>query len=310
MGSNRQKDVNFMYGFWTSMFVHVFFFAFTIVVLENQAANAPKPQEVFTVTLEGGERLGGINQVPPDEQQRSAPKEQVLEGDPEPEPEPEPETAQKQIEAPTALEEKRKEEEKKEKEELKKKEDAEKKKAEDLKKKKEAEEKKKEEAEARKKAAEEKKRSDEEAKKKAASDKKARDQKFNEMIRRAKGGYAGESYDAGGRGIGAAALGGKGMGGGQLASLEFIAYRNQLENHIKKGWSWIQTGDNLVAQVQIVIEKDGTIRHVSIAAPSGNARFDDSVTRAVYKASPVPPPPARLYDRFREVRITFDTEKQ
>src|SRR5690606_8562067 len=46
-----------------------------------------------------------------------------------------------------------------------------------------------------------------------------------------------------------------------------------------------------------------------LAATSGNNRFDESVVRAVQKASPVPPAPDRLYHQFKEVRITVESDK-
>ena len=99
------------------------------------------------------------------------------------------------------------------------------------------------------------------------------------------------------------------MGGGTLASLEFITYRNKLEDHIKRGWHWLSSSEQLVAQVVVYILPTGVVRDAQIVQSSGRSDFDESALRAVFKASPVPPAPEGLYDKFREVRITFDSQR-
>src|SRR5262249_44384278 len=101
--------------------------------------------------------------------------------------------------------------------------------------------------------------------------------------------YLGSSTDAGGQGFGAARLGGKGTGGGVVRPPEFFRYREILVHYIKGGWKWPDRTQPLIAQAEFFIDPDGTIRHVTIALSSGNERFDDSVIRAVEKASPLPP---------------------
>lgn len=118
--------------------------------------------------------------------------------------------------------------------------------------------------------------------------------------------YLGESTNAGGSGFGAGALGGAGMGGGSIRPPEFFQYYRLLEYRIKEGWRWHDRNAPLVAQVEIAIARDGTLESVQVVASSGNRAFDDSVLRAVRKASPVPPPPASVYQYFERVRVTFD----
>jgi colicin import membrane protein len=122
----------------------------------------------------------------------------------------------------------------------------------------------------------------------------------------AKSNYLGESANVGGEGFGAAKLGGKGMGGGTLANVEFVAYRNALERHIKGGWHWITGADRLIAQVLVNIDKDGKITSATIVVSSGSVPFDESVLRAIRKASPVPAAPEHLYEQFKSIRMTFD----
>ena len=178
--------------------------------------------------------------------------------------------------------------EKKKEEEKKKKEESDRKKVEDNKKK-----------EAEKKKLEEQKKKDAEEKKKQAE---VVDKNYQQALQR----YLGESGNAGGKGFGAAKLGGNGMGGGQVRPPEFFTYMKILEQHIKSGWRWNDTSAALVAQVQIEIEPDGKVRDVFLRKGSGNSLYDDSIIRAVRKASPVPVPPDTVYQYFKSVLLTFD----
>lgn len=327
MFRRRNENLPYTIGILLSLFVHIAGIVVSIVVLESRRAEASLAPQVFTVTLEGGEKLGGISQVP-----KSSEKQKVLPdvpneaSVPESEPEPEPEQAAeeteapveaKKIESPTAIEEleKKKQEEelkKKKAEEQKRKEAEAKKNKEAEAKRKKAEEKKRKAAEAKKKREQEKKRKAEEAKKKKEAEERAkrdRDRKLAEAIKRAANRYEGESANAGGQGFGAARTGGKGMGGGTLESLEFISYRNELESHIKSGWHWLPGAKRLNAVVRVNILPTGAIQNATIVKSSGRDDFDDSILRAVYKASPVPPAPSHLYKRFQDVRITFDSHQ-
>lgn len=118
--------------------------------------------------------------------------------------------------------------------------------------------------------------------------------------------YLGESTEAGGKGFGAAKVGGKGMGGGVLMPPEFFVYRQLLRNRIKSGWKWYDTRAALNTWVTFKIARDGTISDVGVAESSGNREYDESVLRAIYKASPLPPPPEKVYDVFRDVKMSFD----
>jgi TolA protein len=80
----------------------------------------------------------------------------------------------------------------------------------------------------------------------------------------------------------------------------------KLEQYIKSGWVWSDTTSALVTQVVFEMSPDGRISGVNISKGSGNRAYDDSVLRAIGKASPAPPPPASVYEFFRSVRMTFD----
>ena len=128
----------------------------------------------------------------------------------------------------------------------------------------------------------------------------------NRQYQKAMQRYLGESSDGGGKGFGAARLGGSGMGGGVLRPPEFFQYRDLLKNRIKSGWRWYDTTANLTAWVYFELGRDGTITNVSVVQGSGNSEFDESVVRAIYKASPVPPAPENVYQFFEKVRIEFN----
>lgn len=314
VGSN---NFSFFIGFLLSFFAHALAAFIALFALERQAATLTAPPEIFTVTIEGGEKLGGISQVP--EEGAKAPD--VLPFKPElgstPEAEEVEESSEKKLEAPSVvkdpeIERQKQLEEKKRKEEAEKKKKAEeaKKKAEEKKRK----EKERQRKEAQRKAAEKKrkaaeaKRKKEGERKRIAREKKLRDKRIQDAVKRASN-YSGESSNAGGQGLGAARIGGKGMGGGTLASAEFIAYQNALIDHIKRGWRWgLPASRVLTTRVRVKILRGGVITDVQVIADSGNPRFDDSVLRAVYKSSPVPPAPDHLYSRFKEINITFDSE--
>jgi len=121
--------------------------------------------------------------------------------------------------------------------------------------------------------------------------------------------YRGESTSAGGKGFGAAKVGGSGMGGGALRPPEFFRYRDLLEAFVKGGWRWFDPQAKIRASVVFSIAPDGTVSAVRIDQSSGNREFDESVLRAVFKANPVPKPPPSVYEQyFTSVRMIFEPQ--
>jgi colicin import membrane protein len=118
--------------------------------------------------------------------------------------------------------------------------------------------------------------------------------------------YLGESSEAGGKGFGAGALGGRGMGGGLQRPPEFFRYRDMIRTMIKKGWRWYDTNAELVTTGVFEISPRVEVSNVEVEKSSGNREYDDSVLRAVYKANPLPPPPETVYRDFAKVRMNFD----
>jgi len=97
------------------------------------------------------------------------------------------------------------------------------------------------------------------------------------------------------------ARGGAGGGGGQGSvrlSPELSDYFRRLEESVRNSWvlpgALVRDAGNLVVELRIVIEKDGRVSAQRIERGSGNSYFDDSVLRAIRKASPLPVPPEQL----------------
>jgi len=119
--------------------------------------------------------------------------------------------------------------------------------------------------------------------------------------------YLGESSDAGGKGFGAARVGGSGMGGGVVRPPEFFVYEKIVRSRIKEAWRWYDSNVSLITVIAFDIEPDGVIKNVRLVKTSGDSSYDESVMRAAMKASPLPTPPKSVYEQyFKSVRITFD----
>jgi colicin import membrane protein len=94
-----------------------------------------------------------------------------------------------------------------------------------------------------------------------------------------------------------AAAGGGGHGTVRL-SPELLDYFRRLEESVRSSWvlpgSSVRDAAKLVVELRIVIEKDGRVSEERIERGSGNPYFDESVRRAIRKASPLPVPPEQL----------------
>jgi TonB family protein len=79
---------------------------------------------------------------------------------------------------------------------------------------------------------------------------------------------------------------------------EILAYARALDEKVRANWTVPELAQKdlggLIAQVRITIEKDGRVSNVRMEKVSGNPYFDDSVRRAIRKASPLPVPPDQL----------------
>ena len=103
----------------------------------------------------------------------------------------------------------------------------------------------------------------------------------------------------GATGGGGAAGGGAGGAAGTVRlSPELLDYFRRLEEKVRSSWvlpgALARDAAKLVVELRIVIEKDGRVSEERIERGSGNPYFDDSVRRAIRKASPLPIPPEQL----------------
>lgn len=109
-----------------------------------------------------------------------------------------------------------------------------------------------------------------------------------------------------GRGSGAGA--GNGVGG-LVRGMEFVAYHNRMLGQIKESWTWPRTWLSKPGALEVTVgfgvRVDGEIVGVELLQRSGDASFDESVVRAVRRASPLPPPPRSHAREFARVEVTF-----
>ncbi len=107
---------------------------------------------------------------------------------------------------------------------------------------------------------------------------------------------------------GAAALGVGGTGGGIVKSAEFIRYQNIIKDRVKSSWTWPERRTDLKVTVNVSIQENGEITGVRLAGTSGDRSFDDSVIRAIRRASPLPPPPEDFRKEFMDVILPFNSK--
>src|SRR5512134_559412 len=93
-----------------------------------------------------------------------------------------------------------------------------------------------------------------------------------------------------------------GFGGGAQGTVrlppELREYFRRLEEAVREAWVLpepvARDAGNLMVELRIVIERDGRVSDTRVERSSGNAYFDESVRRAIRKASPLPVPPEQL----------------
>ena len=100
---------------------------------------------------------------------------------------------------------------------------------------------------------------------------------------------------------------GTGMGGGIQKSPEFIRYQNVIKDQVKNSWTWVGRRTDLKVTVNVSIQENGEITGLRLVGTSGDRSFDESVIRAIKKASPLPPPPAEFRREFMNVILPFNS---
>jgi colicin import membrane protein len=92
--------------------------------------------------------------------------------------------------------------------------------------------------------------------------------------------------------------------GGTIKGVEWLVYKNRVEKQIKDNWHWAGNRE-LEVEVHFGIGEGGEVLDVRVAQPSGDRGFDASAERAVRVADPLPPPPEKYKDEFRDFRLVF-----
>lgn len=89
-------------------------------------------------------------------------------------------------------------------------------------------------------------------------------------------------------------------------------YKVEVESRIKSNWAYPAAfmdpnkQKNLEALVVIRVNRDGGIVDSKLEKPSGNARFDESVKRAIDRSNPLPPFPEGFLKTYEEIEINFN----
>ena len=118
------------------------------------------------------------------------------------------------------------------------------------------------------------------------------------QLRRNGGGAQGGSSRGSGAGTGNGS-------GGVVRGMEFVAYFNQMLGRIQRFWTWPHRRGDLEVTVGFGVRGDGEVFGLELLKRSGNASFDESVVRAVRRASPLPPPPRSHAHEFERVEVIF-----
>lgn len=106
-------------------------------------------------------------------------------------------------------------------------------------------------------------------------------------------------------GEGAASIGAGVRGGGIVKGVDFIIYYNQMRRVIRERWTWVGKRSDLEVTVRFGIQESGEVVGLKIDKSSGDPSYDDSVFRAIRRASPLPPPPESYRKDFMDVELTF-----
>lgn len=86
---------------------------------------------------------------------------------------------------------------------------------------------------------------------------------------------------------------GGGGGGGDPVDPEVAAWMRRVKIHVTKAWVLPPGFKRQViqAEVEVTLDATGNVLGVDVSRGSGNPFYDQSVVRAIEKASPLPPPP-------------------
>ena len=100
---------------------------------------------------------------------------------------------------------------------------------------------------------------------------------------------------------------------GAQRQAELNKYRALIKADVTRHWNIPSSAKSgMVCEVRVRLIPSGDVVNVQVIKSSGDAAFDRSVEAAVYRAAPLPVPPANsgLFDDFREVIFSFDPKQR
>jgi len=95
-------------------------------------------------------------------------------------------------------------------------------------------------------------------------------------------------------------------------NMKMKVYYSVVWSMIKEKWALpegILHGDNIEAIIEAKILRNGSVSHLSFEKNSGNRYFDESAIKAIRKASPFPPLPEWLDERYIDLGIRFHSSE-
>ena len=90
-------------------------------------------------------------------------------------------------------------------------------------------------------------------------------------------------------------------------------YRAMIEARVRQNWIVPPSAqEGMSCEIRVRLIPSGDVIEVQLTKTSGDSTFDRSVENAVYKASPLPVPPAEsgLFNVFRDLKFPFTLEKK
>jgi TonB family protein len=97
-----------------------------------------------------------------------------------------------------------------------------------------------------------------------------------------------------GMGVGSDRAGSAGM----LQDPGFVMYYQDVQDRIRKAWSYAGGSPDLTATVTFGINPDGNLNSLKVTSSSRDPAFDASVARAIRAAAPFGPPPEKYRNAF------------
>jgi len=100
--------------------------------------------------------------------------------------------------------------------------------------------------------------------------------------------------------------------GNSEINMKMKVYYSVVWSMIKENWALpkgILPDDNLKAIIEAKILRNGSVSHLNFEKRSGNTYFDESAIKAIRKASPFPPLPEWLDERYIDLGIRFHSSE-